>query len=63
MFVDTSAVVAIVAGEPEADRYLDLLAQDARKITGPHVRLESAIIWPAALDWTSNQLSNYSTSS
>jgi ribonuclease VapC len=44
MFVDTSAVVAILAGQPEADRYLDLLAQDGEKITGPHVRRESTMI-------------------
>ena len=44
MFVDTSAVVAILAGEPEADRYLDLLARDGESITGPHVRLECAMV-------------------
>ena len=44
MFIDTSAVVAILAGEPDADRYLDLLARDIEKITGAHVRLEATII-------------------
>jgi ribonuclease VapC len=44
MFIDTSAVVAILMGEPEADGLLDVLAQDAEKITAPHVRLESTII-------------------
>jgi ribonuclease VapC len=44
MFIDTSAVVAILTGEPEADRFVDLLAQDGETFTGPHVRLESTII-------------------
>jgi ribonuclease VapC len=44
MFVDTSAVVAILTDEPEGDRLLDLLAQGHEKITAPHVRLESAMI-------------------
>jgi ribonuclease VapC len=44
MFIDTSAVVAILTGEPEADRFLDLLARDGEKITAPHVRLESVML-------------------
>lgn len=44
MFVDTSAVVAILADEPEADHFLDRLAQDSEKITAPHVRLECSMI-------------------
>jgi ribonuclease VapC len=43
-FVDTSAVVAILSGEAEAGRFLDLLAQENRTITAPHVRLESSMI-------------------
>ncbi len=44
IFVDSSAVVAILADEPEADRFLDLLAGDGEKITGAHVRLECSIV-------------------
>jgi ribonuclease VapC len=44
MFIDTSAVVAILCGEPEADRYLALLAADGETVTGAHVRLESTMI-------------------
>lgn len=44
MFLDTSAVVAILAGESDADRFLDLLAQEGGKFTAPHVRLESSMI-------------------
>jgi ribonuclease VapC len=44
MFIDTSAVVAILCGEPEADRYLALLAGTGETFTGAHVRLESTII-------------------
>jgi ribonuclease VapC len=44
MFVDTSAVVAILADEMEADRLLDALVRAGGAITAPHVRLESTII-------------------
>jgi ribonuclease VapC len=44
MFIDTSAVVAILCGEPEADQYLALLAADGETVTGAHVRLESTMI-------------------
>ncbi len=43
-FVDTSAIVAILLGEPEADLFADFLANDPVRITAPHVRLESAMI-------------------
>lgn len=44
MFLDTSAVVAVLAGESEAHVFLDLIAKAGRTITSPHVRLESCII-------------------
>jgi len=44
MFIDTSAVVAVLADEPGADRFIDRLAQDGEKITAPHVRLECSMI-------------------
>ncbi|SCB39086.1 Uncharacterized protein, contains PIN domain [Rhizobium hainanense] len=43
MFIETSAFVAILAGEPEADIYLDALDGAARRQTGAHVRLEATI--------------------
>ncbi len=43
MFVETSAIVAILAEEPEADRFLDLIEQAGRRETGAHVRLEATI--------------------
>lgn len=49
MFVDTSAVVAILAAEPDADRFIDRLAESAGAITAPHVRLESSMILARAL--------------
>ena len=43
MFVETSAVVAILAGEPEADAFLDIVEEAERRTTGAHVRLEATI--------------------
>jgi len=43
MFIETSAFVAILAGEPEADIYLDALDGAAQRQTGAHVRLEATI--------------------
>lgn len=43
MFVETSAIVAILAEEPEADRFLALIEQAGRRETGAHVRFEATI--------------------
>lgn len=43
MFVETSAIVAILAGEPEADAFLNLIEGAERRETGAHVRLEATI--------------------
>ncbi|AMB44512.1 MULTISPECIES: type II toxin-antitoxin system VapC family toxin [Methylobacteriaceae] len=43
MFVDTSAVVAILAGEPEASAFAACIEAAERRETGPHVRLEAVI--------------------
>ena len=43
MFIDTSAVVAILVGEPEAAAFLARIESAERCQTGPHVRLEATI--------------------
>lgn len=43
MFIETSAVVAILAGELEATSFLDLIEGAERRETGAHVRLEATI--------------------
>ncbi|WP_171070316.1 type II toxin-antitoxin system VapC family toxin [Methylobacterium terricola] len=43
MFIETSAVVAILAGEAEAAAFLDLIEAAGRRETGAHVRLEATI--------------------
>jgi ribonuclease VapC len=43
MFIDTSAVVAILAGEPEAPAFIACIEAAGRRETGPHVRLEATI--------------------
>lgn len=39
MFVDTSAAVAVLAGEADAERYAAAIAGAARVLIAPHVRL------------------------
>ena len=43
MFIDTSAVVAILADEPEAPAFAACIEAAGRRETGPHVRLEAVI--------------------
>ncbi|MBB3661015.1 ribonuclease VapC [Rhizobium sp. BK650] len=43
MFIETSAFVAILAGEPEADTYLSAIDCAVKRQTGAHVRLEATI--------------------
>jgi ribonuclease VapC len=43
IFVETSAVVAILADEPEADTFLAALEAATHRETGAHVRLEATI--------------------
>jgi ribonuclease VapC len=50
MFVDTSAIVAIINGEPEASTLADAIASSQRKYTSPVVRLESAIVLATRLN-------------
>lgn len=43
MFIETSAIVAILAGEPEADAFLSVMEGADSRETGAHVRLEATI--------------------
>ncbi|ARO55202.1 Ribonuclease VapC30 [Methylorubrum extorquens] len=43
MFIGTSAVVAILADEPEAPAFAACIEAAGRRETGPHVRLEAVI--------------------
>jgi ribonuclease VapC len=43
MFIETSAFVAILAWEPDADMYLAAIDGTADRKTGAHVRLEATI--------------------
>ncbi|MGK9232561.1 type II toxin-antitoxin system VapC family toxin [Inquilinus limosus] len=43
MFVDTSVIVALIAGEPDAARYIDLLTKAERPLTSGLVILEAAM--------------------
>ncbi|MBB5765551.1 type II toxin-antitoxin system VapC family toxin [Methylorubrum rhodesianum] len=43
MFIDTSAVAAILAGEPEATAFVACIEAAGGRETGPHVGLEATI--------------------
>lgn len=43
MFIETSAIVAILAGEAEAIPFLDIIEGAEHRETGAHVRLEATI--------------------
>ena len=43
IFIDTSAFVAILAGEDDADHYLAAIKSAKERCTGAHVRLECGI--------------------
>lgn len=43
MFIDTSAVVAVLADEPEAAAFLACIESAGERETGAHVRLEATI--------------------
>lgn len=50
MFVDTSAAVAILAREPDAERYAVAIARAAHILVAPHVRLEACMVLSRMLD-------------
>lgn len=43
MFIDTSAIVAILTAEPDAAAFLAAIDTDTRRETGAHVRVEATI--------------------
>ncbi len=50
MFVDTSAIVAILTEEPEADELALRLSKASRRYTSPVVRLEASVVLATRLD-------------
>ena len=50
MFVDTSAIVAILCGEPDAAELAQRLAVAERRFTSPVVRLEACMVLASRLD-------------
>ena len=50
MFIDTSAIVALILGEPEADALAATLEQADNRRTSPLVRLESCAVLATRLD-------------
>lgn len=50
MFVDTSVIVAILCGEPDAADLARRLAAAQRRFTSPVVRLEAAMVLATRLD-------------
>ena len=50
MIVDTSAFIAILRGEPDADRYVDALARAAEPLVSAGTYVETAIVVDASRD-------------
>ena len=50
MFIDTSAVVSIIMGEPGGDRLADAIAAAKQRLTSPLVRLEACMVLSTRLD-------------
>jgi ribonuclease VapC len=50
MFLDTSAIVAIICGEPDAAELAVRLSDAPRRFTSPVVRLEASIVLASRLD-------------
>jgi ribonuclease VapC len=57
MFVDSSAVVSILCGEPDAAELATRLSRAARRFTSPAVRLETSMVLAAKLDISPRQAS------
>ena len=50
MFIDTSAIVAIVTGEPDAAAIADAIAATESRYTSPVVRLEATMVLATRLN-------------
>ena len=55
MFIDTSAIVALIAGEPEADALTRALDNAEHRRTSPLVRLEACVVLATRLDISPEQ--------
>jgi ribonuclease VapC len=55
MFIDTSAIVAIVTGESDAPAMADAIAATERRYTSPVVRLEATIVLATRLNLKPSQ--------
>jgi ribonuclease VapC len=55
MFLDTSAIVAILCGEPDAAELAQRIAAAERRFTSPVVRLEACMVLASRLDMTPSQ--------
>ncbi len=55
MFIDTSAVVAILTGEPEAGKLADAIAAAQARYTSPVVRLEATMVMATRLNVAPSQ--------
>ena len=59
MFIETSAIVAIILNEPEAKRLSNALDNVDDCFTSPHVRLEACMVLSSRLDQTPAQAEGY----
>ena len=50
MFIDTSAIVAIIMGERESGRLIEAIAKAGQRQTSPLVRLEACMVLSSRLD-------------
>ncbi|MBY0611899.1 MAG: type II toxin-antitoxin system VapC family toxin [Beijerinckiaceae bacterium] len=50
MFIDTSAIIAVLLKEPEAGRISRAIERVANCLTSPHVRLETCMVLTTRLD-------------
>jgi ribonuclease VapC len=50
MFIDTSAIVAILADEPDARLFAEAILHAPQRFTAPHVRLEACMVLATRLD-------------
>ncbi len=55
MFLDTSAIVAILCGEPDAAELAQRIAAAERRLTSPVVRLEACMVLASQLDMAPSQ--------
>jgi ribonuclease VapC len=56
MFIDTSALVAILAGEPDAKSYADAIEAAPQRFIAAHVLLEASMVLPRRLDRTLEEI-------